>query len=86
MNTELLKGLPTDQGEPVFDEPWQARSFAMAVQLHESGLFTWNEWAETLSQCIASQEKSAAISSGSDYYTQWQTALEILVDQKTAGR
>ena len=82
MKTDQLHGLPTDNGEPVFEEPWQAKSFAMAVQLHQTGLFTWNEWAETLAKCIATKEESAPISSASDYYTQWQTALELLVDQK----
>ncbi len=32
-----------------FEEPWQAKAFAMTVALHERGVFTWSEWAETLS-------------------------------------
>ncbi len=34
-------------GEPVFPEPWAAEAFAMTVHLHERGLFTWGEWAQT---------------------------------------
>ena len=41
-----------ETGGPVFAEPWQAQAFAMAVQLHERGLFTWPEWAETLGRRI----------------------------------
>ena len=35
--------------EQVFAEPWQAEAFALAVALHEKGLFSWSEWAEALS-------------------------------------
>ena len=29
-------------------EPWEAQAFAMALALHERGVFTWPEWAATL--------------------------------------
>ncbi|OED35483.1 nitrile hydratase accessory protein [Chromatiales bacterium (ex Bugula neritina AB1)] len=86
MNIDQLHRLPMTQGEPVFEEPWQARTFAMAVQLHQSGLFSWNEWAEQLAQCIAQREQSQQISSSGDYYTEWQTALEMLVAEKLMNR
>ena len=38
---------------PVFDEPWEAKVFAMAVRLHERGLFTWPEWTDALGAEIA---------------------------------
>ena len=50
MTTMLLPGMPQDCGEPVFAEPWQAQAFAMALALHQRGLFSWPEWAEALSQ------------------------------------
>ena len=37
---------PGDAESPVFREAWEAQAFAMAVSLHERGIFTWNEWAE----------------------------------------
>ena len=40
----------------VFAEPWQAHAFAMAVQLHERGLFTWPEWAAALTAQIAAAQ------------------------------
>ena len=43
-----LPGLPTDGEAPVFTAPWEAQAFAMAVALHERGLFTWPEWAAAL--------------------------------------
>ena len=40
-------------GEPAFQEPWQAHAFAMATLLHRKGTFTWSEWAEALSDFVA---------------------------------
>ena len=47
-----------ETGGPVFAEPWQAQAFAMAIQLHERGLFTWPEWAAALSAQIAAAQAS----------------------------
>ena len=76
--------LQQHNGEPVFAEPWQARSFAMAVQLNEVGLFTWQEWADELSQHIATIEQSDTIRDATGYYRAWQTSLESLVNKKLA--
>lgn len=76
---------PIDSGGPVFDAPWQARSFAMAVKLNESGVFTWTEWADHLSTHIAEFEKHREISNSDDYYTLWQSTLESLVALKTSN-
>jgi nitrile hydratase accessory protein len=59
--------------EPVFTEPWEAQAFAMAVKLHEAGLFTWKEWSDTLAAEI---EKGPG-----DYYEHWLKALETLVER-----
>src|SRR4051794_66959 len=61
--------------EPVFSEPWQAEAFALVVALHESGLFSWGEWAEALS--LEVKDPAAALD-GSDYYKHWLKALEKL--------
>ena len=82
MDTALLTGMPVEDGEPVFAAPWQAKTFAMAVQLHESGVFTWVEWADELSAHIADFEKSSTIVDGNQYYMLWQGALEALVERK----
>ncbi len=74
---------PTDNGEPVFDSPWQAKTFAMAVKLNESGVFTWSEWAEALSTTIAEFEIHSEIKTSDDYYKLWQSTLESLVASKT---
>ena len=40
---ETLPKLQRDQEGPVFRAPWEAQAFAMAVKLHERGIFTWTK-------------------------------------------
>ena len=79
---ELLDQQPQLDGEPVFDAPWQARTFAMTVKLHESGLFGWTEWSEMLSANIRQHENSGVIENNSDYYAVWQQSLEEMLQKK----
>jgi nitrile hydratase accessory protein len=65
--------LPRDAEGPVFAEPWQAQAFALAVELHARGAFTWPEWASALSE-----ELREAHDDGSRYYEHWLAALEKL--------
>lgn len=65
--------------EPPFAEPWQAQAFALVVALHDKGLFSWSEWAATLS---AEVKQPGAAADGSDYYDHWLTALEKLIAAK----
>ena len=64
---------------PVFAEPWQAQAFAMAVQLHAKGVFTWPQWAQALSQTITQAGAAGDPDDGSGYYQHWVDALEHLV-------
>ena len=50
---EALPPLPRDDDGPVFDEPWQAQAFALAVKLSEQGHFSWKTWARTLAEELA---------------------------------
>lgn len=65
--------------EPVFSEPWQAEAFALTVALHDKGIFSWGEWAETLSDEV---KASGVAEDGSDYYDCWLRALEKLLAAK----
>ena len=85
MTTMLLPGMPHDGGEPVFAEPWQAQAFAMALALHQRGLFTWIEWAETLAQQITAAQAAGDADLGDTYYRHWLAALEALVAAKGAS-
>ncbi len=64
-----LDGIPLRDGEPVFEEPWQAQAFAMAVALNEQGMFEWTNWAEAFGANIASAPDTP-------YWSHWMTTLE----------
>jgi nitrile hydratase accessory protein len=79
---DALPGLPRDADGPVFEEPWQAHAFAMAVSLHERGLFTWAEWSDALSQRIRYAARCDEANPGESFYGHWLKALEALVAAK----
>jgi nitrile hydratase accessory protein len=80
-----LPGLPRDSEGPVFKEPWEARAFAMALRLHERGVFTWAEWADGLSHEIAAAQDAGDDDRGDNYYQHWLGALEAMVARKGAA-
>jgi nitrile hydratase accessory protein len=82
---DAVPGLPRDADGPVFAEPWEAQAFALAVALHEGGLFTWPEWADTLAGEIRRAREAGDPDTGETYYRHWLAALERLVAQKAVA-
>ena len=80
----LLPGQPAADGEPVFRAPWEAHAFAMVVQLHAEGLFTWAQWAETLADEIARAQAAGDPDVGDTYHQHWLRALERIVADRGA--
>jgi nitrile hydratase accessory protein len=77
--------MPLDGDSPVFREPWEAHAFALAVSLHQRGLFTWPEWAAALTAQIGVAQAAGDADLGDTYYRHWLAALEALVAQKGAS-
>ncbi len=77
-----VPGVPNDGEAPVFDEPWQAQAFAIALSLQQDGVFTWGEWAETLGDEINKARAAGDPDDGSTYYHHWMATLERLVHEK----
>ena len=77
-----LPPLPRDEDGPVFAEPWQAQTFALAVKLSDTGYFTWKEWAAALAAELAAAAARGEPDDGSRYYEHWTAALEKLVEAK----
>ena len=77
-----VPGIPCDAEGPVFREPWEAQAFAMALALHEGGLFTWPQWAATLADEIRRAQAAGDPDTGETYYRHWLAALERLVAEK----
>jgi nitrile hydratase accessory protein len=74
-----MPGMPRDATSPVFNEPWEARAFAMVLALHERGVFTWPQWAAALSRQITQAQAAGDADLGDTYYQHWLLALESLV-------
>jgi nitrile hydratase accessory protein len=69
-----VTSFPPADDSLVFDAPWEAQAFALAVSLHERGLFSWPEFSAALGRERAD--------GGDSYYADWLTALERLVADK----
>jgi nitrile hydratase accessory protein len=78
----VVPGIPRDDEGPVFRAPWEAQAFAMALTLHERGLFTWTEWAATLADQIKRARAAGDPDTGETYYQHWLATLERLVAEK----
>ena len=72
-NLTVLPGLPTDADGAVFAAPWEAKAFALVVQLHQKGCFEWTEWAQFLATEIAADGDR-----NTPYYLLWLSASEKL--------
>jgi nitrile hydratase accessory protein len=70
--------LSPPEPEAPFAEPWQAQAFALTLQLHAQGAFSWSEWAAALS----AELKAAGPDDGRRYYEHWLAALERLVAER----
>jgi nitrile hydratase accessory protein len=60
----------------VFDAPWQARAFAVAVTMCQASHYTWDEFREHLMTEIAEHADD------DEYYHHWLSALEKLLAEK----
>lgn len=70
-----------------FDEPWQARLFALTVALNEAGHLDWPEWTEAFGRALARRGTAREPDGGADYHAAWLEALEaLLAERGIAGR
>jgi nitrile hydratase accessory protein len=77
-----VPSIPCDAEGPVFREPWEGQAFAIALTLHEQGVFTWGEWAEMLGAEIKRAQAAGDPDTGETYYQHWFNALERMVAEK----
>ena len=80
--TDAVPDIPRDEDGPVFREPWEAHAFAMALTLHDRGVFTWTEWASALAAEIKRAQANGDPDTGETYYRHWLATLENLVAEK----
>ncbi len=77
-----LGALPRDEEGPVFAEPWQARAFALAVELRQAGVFDWPQWSALLGEEIVQAQQRGDPDRGDSYYEHWLRTLERLAREK----
>ncbi|QOZ53299.1 nitrile hydratase accessory protein [Bradyrhizobium sp. CCBAU 53338] len=80
--TAAIPSIPRDDDGPVFRAPWEAHAFAMALSLHDRGVFTWPEWAAALADEIKRAQAAGDPDTGETYYLHWLATLEGLVARK----
>jgi nitrile hydratase accessory protein len=76
-----MEGLPRQNGELVFEAPWEARAFGVAVALcREQGL-EWDVFRSRLIEEIGAWEREHGSEPGDEwsYYERWAASLERLV-------
>jgi len=66
------ESLPRDNGELVFEAPWQARALAIAVALVDKLGLPWDAFRRRLMDEIAKDPQRP-------YYENWSAALESMV-------
>ena len=66
------ESLPRNNGELVFDAPWQARALAIAVALVEKLGLPWDAFRHKLMDEVAKHPQRP-------YYESWGAALESMV-------
>ena len=76
---EAQIALPRENGELVFQAPWEARAFGLAVALNQQDLYEWREFSEELAATIAAADQN---NDPSSYYTRWIASLEELIIAK----
>lgn len=69
-------------GEPVFEEPWQAQVLAMADTLIVNGVIGATLWSDTLGSELKKAQSLGAEDDMATYYKAALQALEQLLDQQ----
>jgi nitrile hydratase accessory protein len=75
--------LPRDNGELVFEEPWQGRALGMGVVALERTGASWAEFRRHLVAAIAAREPAPGESAATAYYAAWLDALEALLAERS---
>lgn len=71
--------LAARDGDPVFDEPWQAQAIGLAFSLSERGIFSPAEWSKALGAAHRALLAQGAADTPQTYYEAVASALESLV-------
>ncbi len=71
--------LPRDNGELVFEMPWQGRALGMGVVALKHMGVSWAEFRDYLAPSIANHPPNDLETAATTYYAAWLHALEQLL-------
>jgi nitrile hydratase accessory protein len=74
--------LPRDNGELVFEEPWQGRALGMGIVVLDRIGAPWTDFRRHLAAAIAARGSSGGESQATAYYAAWLDALEALLAER----
>ena len=74
--------LPRDNGELVFEEPWQGRALGMGVVALQRSGASWTEFRRHLVAAIAARPPAGGESQATAYYGAWLDALEGMLAER----
>jgi nitrile hydratase accessory protein len=74
--------LPRDNGELVFEQPWQGRALGMAVVAIDRTGCSWSDFRRHLAAAIAAHPHGGDESAATAYYGAWLDALEALLAER----
>jgi len=78
-----IKPFKRMDGEPVFDEPWQAQVLAMVDTLIDNGTIEATAWSDSLGNELKKAQRLDASDDMTTYYKAVLQALEQLLDRYT---
>jgi nitrile hydratase accessory protein len=73
---------PMQNGELVFEAPWQGRVFGIAHELAARGAFGWDDFRACLVERIAAWERAARRDEPYRYYDCVLAALETILERR----
>lgn len=76
---DAIAPLARRDGDPVFDEPWQAQALGLAISLSERGVFSPAAWSAELGAAHRQLIAGGAADSAQTYYEAVTMALERLL-------
>jgi len=82
-DTNSLSPLAGRDGEPAFEEPWQAQVLAVADSLVQRGVFSPGDWSAALGAALRAAERQNAEDNQETYYRAALEALETLVADRS---
>ncbi len=83
MSDDRQGGGPDAAADRTFDEPWQARAFALAVALTDERDLDWERFQSRLVDEVDGATAEGATDAEGTYYRQWLAALErLLVEEE----